>query len=464
MATIIAAMDSLRGIGFENKLPWSLAKEMNYFKSVTQNHIVIMGRKTFESVGILPRRINAVITSQREKFIGKDIHCFPSIEESLKYFKDRCPDKNIFIIGGGEVYKNSLKFCTTILLTKINSEFKCDTYFPYFENDFLIDHSYTINNVETHQGKVIEYQMLKFTKKETHPEYQYINLIHDILSNGQIRKDRTGTGTFSLFGRRMEFDLRKGFPLLTTKKMFTKGIFAELFWFLEGNTNNKKLLDQNVHIWDANCTKEFLSGRGLDYPENELGPIYGFQWRHFGADYSRPLDENNKGVDQISTLIKNIKEDPYSRRHVLSAWNVSDLHKMAIPPCHVLCQFYVTDSGEGRYNGDEGKPYYLDCQLYQRSGDIGLGVPFNIASYSLLTHLIAHCCDLHPRFFIHTLGDAHIYTNHIQSLKTQLGRIPFEFPKLEINTQTKDIFEIKYEHLEIKNYNCHPAIKMNLSV
>jgi len=467
MVTIIAAMDSSRGIGFKNKLPWTLQKEMIYFKSITQDNIIIMGRKTFESVGVLPKRINVVLTSNPSQFIGKDIYTFSNLEESLKYFKERCPDKKIYIIGGSQIYKEALKFSDMILITFINKKYECDVYFPYFENDFVVDHTYTINSSDTHQNQTVNYQFLKYTKKNIHPEYQYINLIHDILSNGIERKDRTGTGTISLFGRRMEFDLRKGFPLLTTKKMFTKGIFIELFWFLKGSTNNKDLLEQNVHIWDANCTKEFLEKQNLNYEENELGPIYGFQWRHFGADYSKPLEENNLGVDQISNLINNIKNDPWSRRHILSAWNVSDIKKMAIPPCHVLCQFYVTGKEGGKEGGrkenSEQTPLFLDCQLYQRSGDVGLGVPFNIASYALLTHLIAHCCDLTPRFFIHTLGDAHIYTNHVEQLNTQLGRVPFDFPKLKINTSEKDIFQIKYENLEILNYNFHPAIKMDLS-
>lgn len=459
---IIAAMDLRRGIGFEGKLPWKIKEDLNYFRSMTENSVVIMGRKTWDSFkSPLPNRTNVVISRNPNMTLDSSVLLFNSVSSAIEYYKD----KKIFIIGGAEIYKEALKYANTIFLTKIDFTFQADTYMPYFDNDFTVDHSYTISNF----SNGLSFHFLKFERTErmngitnntNHQEYQYINLIHDILSNGEKREDRTGTGTISLFGKRMVFDLTN-FPLLTTKKLFVKGIFQELFWFLKGSVNNKDLLDKNVHIWDGNSSREYLDSVGLNhYQVNELGPIYGFQWRFSGAEYQGLQDYTGQGIDQVTELINGIRNSPFSRRHIINAWNPKDLKKMAIPPCHVMCQFYVRDGCERGI----GKTRYLDCQLYQRSGDIGLGVPFNIASYSLLTYLIAHCCDLIPGRFIHILGDAHIYLNHVEKIKVQLGREPFPFPQLKINTTEKDIFKIKYEDLELINYQAHSAIKMDLSV
>jgi dihydrofolate reductase / thymidylate synthase len=443
---MIVAMDENRGIGFENNIPWNLKTDMKHFKQVTLNTVsglqpvVIMGRKTWESLKQpLPNRINVVITKQKIN----DVLCFTNLKEAINFHAG----KEIFLIGGFGIYKEGLKYADNIYVTKINKKYVCDVYMVYFENDFQVDNSYTVNCIEND----VTYQIMKYIKKNVHDELQYINLIHDILSNGMDRSDRTGTGTISVFGRTMSFNLQKGFPLLTTKKMFFKGIFYELLWFLKGSVDNSELLKNSVHIWDGNSSREYLDSRGLShYAVGELGPIYGFQWRHAGAEYTGIKDYTGMGVDQVQQLIEGIKRDPNSRRHIISAWNVKDLPAMAIPPCHVMCQFYV-------HNG------FLDCQLYQRSGDVGLGVPFNIASYALLTHLVAYCCDLKPGKFIHALGDAHIYNNHIELIKTQLGRVPYEFPKLTI-TGPKDIFEITIDNIKLENYNSHPAIKMTLSV
>ena len=210
---------------------------------------------------------------------------------------------------------------------------------------------------------------------------------------------------------------------------------------------------QNVHIWDANGTRQFLDQRGLHHrQENDLGPVYGFQWRHFGAKYvDMHTDYHNQGVDQLSQLLHNIKTDPYSRRLVITSWNPADLHLMALPPCHMFAQFYVSNNE-------------LSCQLYQRSADMGLGVPFNIASYALLTRLIAHCCNLEAGDLVHTIGDCHIYTTHIEALQQQLQRSPYPFPTLTILDETRQIDNIRYEHLQLCKYKCHPSLKMDLAV
>lgn len=291
------------------------------------------------------------------------------------------------------------------------------------------------------------------SKQKNHDEYEYLNLIQDILTNGKVKEDRTGTGTISRFGAQMRFNLRESFPLLTTKRVFWRGVAEELLWFIQGNTNAKDLADKNVHIWDANGSKEFLESRGLGHrEEGDLGPVYGFQWRHFGAEYvDMHTDYTGKGVDQLKEVIDTINNNPDSRRIIMSAWNPVDLPKMALPPCHALAQFYVND-GE------------LSCMLYQRSADMGLGVPFNIASYALLTYMIAHVCGLKPGDFVHTLGDAHVYKNHVEPLKEQLTREPRAFPTLKIAREVKSIDDFTMDDFVLEGYKPHPKIAMEMSV
>jgi len=287
----------------------------------------------------------------------------------------------------------------------------------------------------------------------THDEYQYLNLIGQILEYGNKKGDRTGVGTKSIFGVQMRFNLRDQFPLLTTKRVFWRGLAEELLWFVSGCTNAKKLSEKKVHIWDANGSRAFLDSRGLQHrEEGDLGPVYGFQWRHFGAEYvDMHTDYSGKGVDQLAEVIHTIKTNPNDRRIIMSAWNPPDLPKMALPPCHAFVQFYVC-------NGE------LSCQLYQRSGDMGLGVPFNIASYSLLTYMIAHICDLKPGDFVHTLGDAHVYLNHIEPLKEQLKRTPRPFPTLEIVRNVREIDDFKIEDFVLHGYKPHPKIQMDMAL
>lgn len=262
---------------------------------------------------------------------------------------------------------------------------------------------------------------------------QYLDLVKEILEKGTKKEDRTGTGTLSIFGYQMRYDLSEGFPLVTTKKLHTKSIIHELLWFLQGDTNIKYLKDNGVSIWD-----EWADSQG------NLGPVYGHQWR------SWPTPDGGQ-IDQISQLIEMIKKNPDSRRLIVSAWNVADVPKMKLPPCHALFQFYVAD----------GK---ISCQLYQRSADVFLGVPFNIASYALLTLMIAQVCNLKPGEFVHTLGDAHLYTNHLEQAKLQLSREPRPLPKIKINPAVKDIFGFKYEDFTLENYDPHPAIKAPVAV
>lgn len=262
---------------------------------------------------------------------------------------------------------------------------------------------------------------------------QYQDLMRRVLEEGTKKEDRTGTGTLSVFGHQMRFDLAKGFPVITTKKLHLRSIIHELLWFLQGDTNIQYLKDNGVRIWD-----EWADENG------NLGPVYGHQWR----SWPTPSGET---IDQISNLVHQIKTNPDSRRLIVSAWNVADVDKMALPPCHCLFQFYVAD----------GK---LSCQLYQRSADIFLGVPFNIASYALLTLMLAQVCNLRPGEFVHTFGDAHLYTNHLEQTKLQLTREPHKLPEMHLNPHITDIFDFKYEHFELVDYEAHPHIKGAVAV
>ena len=298
-------------------------------------------------------------------------------------------------------------------------------------------------------------------------EKQYLDLITRILKHGEPRQDRTGTGTVSLFAPpQLRFSLDGQFPLLTTKNTFFRGLAEELFWFIHGCTDAKLLQAKGIKIWDGNASREFLDSLGFESREvGDLGPVYGFQWRHFGAEYRDcHADYAGQGVDQLAQVIDKIMNKPQDRRIIMSAWNPADLGKMALPPCHMFCQFYV--SNPDRLGGQEPK---LSCQLYQRSADVGLGVPFNIASYALLTCLIAHVCDIGVGEFVHVMGDAHIYKDHTEALQVQCERTPRQFPTLKINNVPRGggldaLLKIKYEDLTIEGYNPYPRIQMKMSV
>jgi thymidylate synthase len=262
---------------------------------------------------------------------------------------------------------------------------------------------------------------------------QYLDLLDHVLKNGYKKADRTGTGTISVFGYQMRFDLQEGFPLLTTKKLHLRSILHELLWFLQGSTNVQYLRENGVTIWDEWAR-----------PDGELGPVYGYQWR----SWPKP---DGTHVDQIKGVVESIRKNPDSRRHIVSAWNVGELDKMALPPCHLLFQFYVA--------GDK-----LSCQMYQRSCDIFLGVPFNIASYALLTMMMAQVTGLKPGEFVHTLGDAHIYQNHVEQSKMQLTRTPYPLPEMKLNPDIKDISDFTFSDFTLVNYQAHPHIKGQISV
>lgn len=456
--SIIAAIDENNGIGKNGNIPWlNTYNDLSYFKEITLNcesksreNVIIMGKNTWNSLPEkpLPNRINIIISSTLESSCNYNV--YSSLDKALKSLINIYEKINlIYIIGGQELYKEAISHpkCDKLYITQIPGIYECDKFFPKINNDIYTKNESTFSNSLT-------YNIYHKTKQINMEEYQYLNLIKNVIRNGTLKEDRTGIGTMSIFGSQMRFNLENNtIPLLTTKRVFSRGIIEELLWFINGSTDSNKLAEKKVKIWDPNGSREFLDSLGFtDREIGDLGPIYGFQWRHWGAKYvDKNTDYTDKGFDQLQNVIDQIKTNPNSRRIILSGWNVLDIPKMALPPCHVLCQFYVVKDK-------------LSAQLYQRSGDIGLGVPFNIASYSILLIMIAHITGYKPYEFIYTLGDAHIYNNHIDALKNQIYRIPRDFPKLNFKRKIEDINDFRYDDFTISGYEPCKVIKMEMAV
>ncbi|XP_010254750.1 PREDICTED: putative bifunctional dihydrofolate reductase-thymidylate synthase isoform X2 [Nelumbo nucifera] len=501
---VVAATKSM-GIGKDGKLPWRLPSDLKFFREVTmgtsdpaKKNAVIMGRKTWEGIPPehrpLPGRLNVVLTRSGSFDIAtaENVVICGSMSSALELLASSpyCLSiEKVFVIGGGQILRESLNApeCDAIHITEIETSFECDTFippielsvfqpwyssFPLIENNIrcsfvtyvrvrrsAAEYLYQDNggmfdgNSNNTKFEIEKFSFLPKMIFERHEEYMYLRLVEDIISNGNQKDDRTGTGTLSKFGCQMHFNLRKSFPLLTTKKVFWRGVVEELLWFISGSTNAKVLQEKGIHIWDGNASRDYLDSIGLtDREEGDLGPIYGFQWRHHGARYTNMhADYSGQGFDQLLDVIDKIKNKPDDRRIILSAWNPSDLKLMALPPCHMFAQFYVV-------NGE------LSCQMYQRSADMGLGVPFNIASYALLTCMIAHVCDLIPGDFIHVIGDAHVYRTHVRPLQEQLQKLPKPFPILKINPHKKDIDSFVATDFKLVGYDPHQKIEMKMAV
>jgi len=482
--SLIVATTPSGGIGKDGALPWKLPGDMAHFKKVTlaadpdsgKRNAVIMGRLTWESIPEkfrpLSSRLNVVLTRGPADSYPTDVVVAGSLSEAMEKLSAREDVNEVFAIGGQKVYNEALvhSSCVRLYVTRIAKEFECDVFFPAVDDQkFKLTHVSATQSAGEIPFDFVVYERVDAkavssgpsaalaaaggSDKFLHEEYQYLKAIRDIIDNGVHCDDRTGVGTRSLFGMQMRFHLQHSFPLLTTKRVFWRGVMEELLWFVRGDTNAKHLSDRGIKIWDGNGSREFLDKRGLtDREEMDLGPVYGFQWRHFGAKYvDMHTDYTGQGVDQLAECIRKIKEDPTDRRILLSAWNPADLHLMALPPCHMFCQFYVA-------NGE------LSCLMYQRSCDMGLGVPFNIASYSLLTCMMAQVCGLKPGELVHTLGNAHVYQNHVEPLMTQLERTPRPFPILKINPDVTDIDGFKPSDFEIIGYDPHKKIAMEMAV
>ena len=487
-------------IGINNGLLCWTRDDFLHFKEQTINKIVVMGYNTFLSlpgdkpIVTLKDRLNVVITNNHyDELVNKistseeslDILVYKSFDDfyqnltkntiSEPRFENYLNVKDVFVIGGSFLYGyvcdnfkvNAIYETLTNISISINDYIEEGNKIIYFTKE--IDSKYQKIYSKEHSGEIDlnggnkrkktkingDYKINIYQNKETVniQELEYLNLIKYIYNNG-IYKDSRNSKVISIFSPpQMRFDLRKGFPLLTTKRVAWKTVLRELLWFISGCTDNRVLQWKKVHIWDGNSTREYLSSRGLDeYREGDLGPIYGFQWRHFGALYNGcGYNYKGYGVDQLQNVIDLIKNDPSSRRIILNSWNASDIDKMALPPCHVMVQFNV-DVKEG----------CLDAKLTQRSGDMFLGVPFNIASYSFLLHIIGNLTGYTPRHFIHDIGDGHIYENHREAIVKQLKRTTLDFPELKITRKLESIDDIDESDFEILNYNHHGTIKADM--
>ena len=488
-------------IGINNSLFVWTRGDFLHFKEQTMNKIVVMGYNTFLSlpgdkpITTLKDRLNVVITNNHyDELLDKiskseenlDILVYKTFDDFYKDLKEEKIDvtrfekylsyDDVFIIGGSSLYDyvydnfkvNAIYETITNVSISINKYVQDGNRIIYFTKEIdkskyeqIYSKKYS-GSIDLNGGNKSEttkvngdYKINIYQNKETinYQELEYLNLIKYIYNSGKL-KDSRNSKVISIFSPpQMRFDLREGFPLLTTKRVAWKTVLRELLWFISGSTDNKVLQWKNVHIWDGNSTREYLQSRGLnEYREGDLGPIYGFQWRHFGAFYNGcAYDYTGYGIDQLQNVIDLIKNDPSSRRIILNSWNASDLDKMALPPCHVMVQFNV--------DVDEG---FIDAKLTQRSGDMFLGVPFNIASYAFLLHIIGNITGYKPRYFIHDIGDGHIYENHRDAIVKQIKRTTLNFPELKIKKKLEDIDNIDESDFEILNYNHHGTIKADM--
>lgn len=468
--SILFAVEKNTG-AFSNfgRLPWNVKKDIDYFKQITSKNykkncknVLIMGKNTYFSKKKLEdeNRIELILSSTE-----KGDNYFESLDSALSYCH-KISDQigKIFVIGGKNLIEQASfhEKCEEILLSVLQFDMDKDNYIIF---DKSINYSTIIENYREISLKTqkdhckinncsVNIEYYHFSRYYT-DEIKYLYLMDKVLKTGEERQDRTSIGTFSLFGEQLEFDLTNSFPLLTTKKLNFKNIVNELLWFLSGSTDTTFLKENNVNIWNGNTSREFLDKRGLcDYKEGETGPLYGYQWRHFGGDFRNP-HSNNKGVDQIDRMLHLLKTEPESRRIYMSAWNPCDLDKMCLEPCHVSFQLYVS------------KGEYLMGKLYLRSNDLFLGAPWNIACYSLLIYMFAHLSGYKPGKLFYTIGDSHIYKNHIEQVKEQIERPLRPFPKLNIlknNKEYKTFEDFDINSFELLDYNPHPYIKADMAV
>ena len=443
MFDIILAIDLNNGLGLNKTIPWHLPQDLNLFNTKTQNSSIIIGRKTLESlpkINLTNRNLITISSLKKENIVSKNEYKLCSsfeeaLEEAEKY------DRHSYIAGGAQLFEYIIKKhyerINIFHLSVINDVYDCDTYLPSFNHLFLIQSLIQYDNF-------IHYELIKCSSE--YGENQYIQLIRDVLSEGERRVCRNGV-TISSFGKNLKFDLRNGFPLLTTKKMFTRGIIEELLFFIRGDTNSKILEEKGINIWKGNTSREFLDSIDMkDREEGDMGPMYGYQWRHFNAN------NDNRGIDQLRNVVDLIKRDPTSRRILMTDYNPEQAHLGVLFPCHsIIIQFYVQNE-------------YLDMYCFNRSSDLGLGLPFNIASSSLLLMLVSKLTNLNPRYFILSLGDSHIYEEHIEAINEQIKRIPYSFPHLRLPdiNDLCDIDNLNASDFELINYQSHNKVLMDM--
>lgn len=443
---LILITDKNNGISKDNSIPWYFKEDLQYFKSKTEYGIVIMGRKTFESFkSPLKNRINIVIS--KEKYDNEENLIFVNSyieawEKAITF------NKKIWVIGGREVYHSAMSHFSInkIYHNVIDNNFDCDNIVNFSnikiewntinENLYLDCFTNKLYNIKFNVGKV-----------KVSGEHQYLRLMYDVINNGNFRNTRNAE-VYSKFSHTLSFDLNEGFPLLTTKRMFWKGIVEELLFFIRGDTNTKLLEEKNINIWKGNTNKEFLDKLNLPYEEGIMGPMYGYQWRFYGKEYF----SSQKGLDQLSELIKDIKTEPHSRRLLMTNYNPLQVKQGVLYPCHsLILQFYCENNR-------------LSCNMYQRSVDIFLGLPFNIASTSLLLHIISKLTNKDIGIVNLHLGDCHVYNNHLDSVKTQLNNLSYNLPKLEIPDfkTLEEVEKSNYNDYKISNYKSHPQIKAEM--
>jgi dihydrofolate reductase/thymidylate synthase len=470
---MIVCFDSNYGIGKDNKIPWTNKEDMVRFQKITseiQNNklnAVIMGRKTAKSLSKpLKNRINCVLTQNKENYLENGFYYFLDVDKCLTYLQSLDIEK-VFLIGGTEIYNwglvNYYKI-NTIYTTQLNEVYNCDTFF----NFNLLNKNFSVQTAEYLKNFIFS----TWIPKKNREELSYLTMLNDILQNGHMRQTRNAV-TYSLFGKTLEFNLANYFPLLTTKKMFLRGIFEELKFFLLGQTDNKILKDKNVHIWDGNTSKEFIEKCNLPYQENDLGPMYGYQWRFFNAEYTDcNSDYSSKGCDQLLDVINLLKNDPFSRRILMTSYNPAQAKEGVLYPCHgISIQFYVEEKENN---------YYLNCLMNQRSGDAFLGIPFNIASYALLVHILCNHINtngingriINPGKLMMVFCDVHIYEQHKEAVLTQISRTPYLFPQIKLNYNIQNfnkdgensIGNMSYNSIEIINYKSDDSIKAQMIV
>jgi thymidylate synthase len=444
MIVALVAYSSNYVISNKGKIPWHISDDMKRFKKHTADKstrsIMLVGPKTYDT---LPDEM----TEDKERHImvvrKNDISDIDNIIGLFKRIYDV-----IFIIGGEWLYKIFFKYMDIIMATRIKGNYVGDRFFPVIDLSF-----WKIIEMITKSSDdfSVEYEYIVY--KRIRQEYQYLKHVNDILNSRLEPRN----GTLSKFGISMKFDLSDGvLPLLTTKKMYIDGIVLELLWFISGKTDVNILRKKGIHIWDHDTSRKNQDKLGLShYSDWDPGPIYGFNFRHYGAKYKGSDKEyEGKGIDQLYDVIKALSDPKkrYSRRHIISLWNPCQMKEVVLPACHMIYQFHVSSDNR------------LSCTMYQRSGDMGLGVPFNITSASLLTHIIGHLTGLTPHYFIHTIGDAHVYTAHIATLSKQIKRKPYKFPTVSIDDRVTDINKLSYDNITINDYTSHDKLNMKFII
>lgn len=459
----IFAVDNNFGISKNGKTPWNIKNDMEIFKKITENNTVIMGKNTYLSIPKkyrpLKNRNNIVISTTLNKkyYDDEEFILTDSLNNAIDVAHDMFNDVPLFICGGSKLYNECLKRkdLNKIHMTKIYEDYQTDNF---------IDKKFLYRNLTILNSKIYpEFEYIEYKVNHNEEEQQYLKLLENLISQ-DLRKTRNGN-TLSDFGHNLEFDLTDKFPILTSKKVFWRGIVEELLFFIRGDTDSKKLSDKKIKIWDGNTTREFLDKRGLfNYNVGDMGPMYGWNWRHFGAEYiNKETDYSNKGFDQLIDVIKKLIDEPTSRRIFMTAFDPSKVNEAVLPPCHsMVIQFYVKDG-------------YINEYMYQRSSDSFLGLPFNITQHALLLSLIGYVTGLKPKKLIISLGDVHIYEDHIDVVKKQLNRCTYEFPKLKINKElpntnmsikdrVKFLEDLEFSDIKLINYISNGLIRANMIV